>query len=66
MLGSYSYYIEAQVDLARRTNAPQDAIYNRVDLEGNTTGWARINDIKDLEKREYMKVFLDIKESLSQ
>ena len=64
-MGAYSYYTAAQVGLARATNAPQDAIYNRVDLEGKTTGWARIKDIKDLNKREDLRIFLDIQENLS-
>lgn len=54
-LGSYGYYIEDQVNQARKDNAPQDAIYKR----DNGT-WARLSDIKDLDKRKDMRQFLDL------
>jgi hypothetical protein len=65
LMGSYSYYIENEVALARANKAPQDAIYRRVDLEDKITGWARVKDIKDLDKRSDMKVLLAIQEQLS-
>lgn len=64
-MGSYGYYIDNELALARSTKAPQDAIYPRKDSEGKVKGWARIEDIKDLEKRLDMEVFLDIQEQLS-
>ena len=64
-LGSYGYYIDNELKRARATKAPQDAIHARTDFNGHITGWARIKDIKDLDKRADMKVFLDIQEQLS-
>lgn len=55
MLGSMRYYIDDQVNQARKDKAPQDAIYKR----DNGT-WARLRDIKDLDKRTDLRQFLDL------
>lgn len=65
LMGSYQYYIDNQVLVARATKAPQDAIYQRTDWDGKHLGWARIKDIKDLESRADMVNILKIQEQLS-
>lgn len=45
-MGSYPSYINEQVELARRTHAPADAIYHR-DNHGDDNGWHRFADIKN-------------------
>jgi hypothetical protein len=40
MMQSYDYYINGQVELAQKENAPQDAIYR-----GSDGTWSRFGDI---------------------
>lgn len=44
-LGSFDYYIRAQIERARETNAPDDALYERYDAQGRTGEWACLSDL---------------------
>lgn len=55
-LGSYQYYIDAQIKLAREEKAPANAIY-RVE-EGK---WATVDHINDIDNRPDMAALLQYK-----
>jgi len=53
MMGSMSYYIEDQLRLARRTNAPVNATYYREGHPRNN-GWQTTDDISNWQTRRYL------------
>lgn len=44
-LGSLNYYIDTQVQLARETGAPADAIYRITNIDGSHAGWRTVRDV---------------------
>jgi hypothetical protein len=63
-LGSYGYYIDAQVQKARETKAPQNAIYFGNDYEQGGERWHTIDEITDLDSRPEMRPLAEINEQL--
>lgn len=51
MLGSYSYYVEAQQKKALEEGAPLDAIFKRHD----GSGWARASELPEPRRSEVMR-----------
>ena len=49
-MGSFQYYIDRQVELAREEGAPHNAIYR--DTEGT---WHTVNDVKDESTRDRLR-----------
>ena len=50
MMGSFDYYIQEQVGMARHDRAPETAIFKRED------GWATIDSVTDPHTRHYFMV----------
>jgi hypothetical protein len=60
LMGSMSYYTEAQVARARETGAPADAIYERHEGGlGRTGEWAVFEDIASVLTREHVQAAVD-------
>lgn len=53
LLGSYEYFIEAQIERAQEDNAPDDAVY--VDQEGR---WHRFAHVTNEETRQQIDQLL--------
>jgi hypothetical protein len=53
MMGSYPYYVKQELDHARQTNAPDDAIYWRED-----SGWRTFADVTNANTREVIEAIL--------
>ena len=52
LMGSYTYYIEAQIERAKQTHAPETAIYERHDAgKGGNGTWATLDDIRSNNTR---------------
>jgi hypothetical protein len=50
MMGSYRYYIQSQISLARAEGAPDDAIYRRQDGT-----WARLREVENSDTKRWVE-----------
>lgn len=48
-LGSFNYYIQEQINLAEKENAPERAIYRR-----DTGEWIIIDEIENIPLRDFL------------
>ncbi len=61
MMGSYNYYIEDQIAKAKATNAPEDAIYEKMaeDGSGPTDEWARFSEVTNQDTKMKIERLLE-------
>lgn len=52
MMGSYPYYVEAELEAARRDKAPNDVVYRSSGMDGRPGEWRRFTQITDRHTRE--------------
>lgn len=56
LMGSYDYYVQDEIQRARETDAPEDAIYERSGIGGVRTGeWARFSEIENESTKRQLR-----------